>query len=115
MLPSAGEVEVLGMKWADSATTIRAKIGISLQETRLSDKLTVRETVALFRSFYPTGLSPDEAIARVEYPLAGRKIAFDFPLRRIDGRWYPADAVREAEHRLQAAASPASARTTGAR
>ena len=63
--PTAGEVEVLGMRWGESDTAIRAKIGISLQETRLSDKLTVRETVALFRSFYPAGLTPDEAIARV--------------------------------------------------
>src|SRR5262245_50837590 len=63
--PTAGAVEVLGLKWGTSDAEIRRKIGISLQETRLSDKLTVRETVALFRSFYPTGLTPDEAIARV--------------------------------------------------
>ena len=62
---TAGEVEVLGLKWGTNDTEIRAKIGISLQETRLSDKLTVRETVTLFRSFYATGLTPDEAIARV--------------------------------------------------
>lgn len=63
--PTAGEVEVLGMKWGESDSEIRRKLGISLQETRLSDKLTVYETVALFRSFYPSGLTPDEAIARV--------------------------------------------------
>src|SRR5687768_1392012 len=63
--PTAGEVEVLGLKWGTGDAEIRRKIGISLQETRLSDKLTVRETVALFRSFYPSGLTPDEAIARV--------------------------------------------------
>jgi ABC-2 type transport system ATP-binding protein len=63
--PTAGEVEVLGMKWGQNDDAIRRKIGISLQETRLSDKLTVRETVTLFRSFYTTGLTPDEAIARV--------------------------------------------------
>jgi ABC-2 type transport system ATP-binding protein len=63
--PTAGEVEVLGLHWGHDDDTIRRKIGISLQETRLSDKLTVRETVTLFRSFYATGLTPDEAIARV--------------------------------------------------
>src|SRR5204862_206418 len=63
--PTAGEVEVLGLRWGEHDADIRRKVGISLQETRLSDKLTVRETVALFRSFYPTGLTPDEAIARV--------------------------------------------------
>ncbi len=63
--PTAGEVEVLGLTWGTGDAEIRRRIGISLQETRLSDKLTVRETVALFRSFYPAGLTPDEAIARV--------------------------------------------------
>jgi ABC-2 type transport system ATP-binding protein len=63
--PTAGEVELLDLKWGRDDTEIRRKIGISLQETRLSDKLTVRETVTLFRSFYPAGPTPDEAIARV--------------------------------------------------
>ncbi|HSQ58761.1 MAG TPA: ABC transporter ATP-binding protein [Gemmata sp.] len=62
---TAGDVEVLGLRWGHDDAEIRRKIGISLQETRLSDKLTVRETVTLFRSFYPAGPTPDEAIARV--------------------------------------------------
>ena len=62
---TSGEVEVLGMKWDSQETAIRQRIGSSLQETRLPDKLTVREVVALFRSFYTTGLHPDEAIATV--------------------------------------------------
>jgi ABC-2 type transport system ATP-binding protein len=63
--PTAGEVEVLGLRWGRDDVAIRRRIGISLQETRLSDKLTVRETIALFRSFYQSGIPPDEAIARV--------------------------------------------------
>ncbi len=63
--PTGGEVEVLGLRWGRDDSQIRRKIGISLQETRLSDKLTVRETVTLFRSFYPAGPTPDEAITRV--------------------------------------------------
>ncbi|AWM38737.1 Fluoroquinolones export ATP-binding protein [Gemmata obscuriglobus] len=63
--PTAGEVEILGLKWGQNDTELRNKIGISLQETRLSDKLTVRETVTLFRSFYAAGITPDEAIGRV--------------------------------------------------
>src|SRR4051812_43891175 len=62
---TAGDVEVLGLRWGESDTELRRKIGISLQETRLSDKLTVQETVTLFRSFYPAGPTPAEAIARV--------------------------------------------------
>ncbi|MFI5246334.1 MAG: ABC transporter ATP-binding protein [Gemmatimonadales bacterium] len=48
----SGEVEMLGRTWEHDATALRQRIGISLQETQLSDKLTVRETLALFRSFY---------------------------------------------------------------
>jgi ABC-2 type transport system ATP-binding protein len=62
---TAGDVEVLALKWGRDDDAIRRRIGISLQETRLSDKLTVRETVTLFRSFYPAGPTPDEVIARV--------------------------------------------------
>src|SRR5213082_37433 len=52
---TSGDVEVLGLKWQSHDREIRERIGISLQETRLADKLTVRETVALFRSFYRAG------------------------------------------------------------
>ena len=63
--PTSGEVEVLGRKWSKESQTIRERIGISLQETRLADKLTVREVVTVFRSFYRVGISPDEAIGLV--------------------------------------------------
>ncbi|MFO0811756.1 MAG: ABC transporter ATP-binding protein [Gemmatales bacterium] len=63
--PSSGEVEVLGRRWKTDGPAIRERIGISLQETKLSDKLTVGETVRLFRSFYHEGISPDEAIQAV--------------------------------------------------
>jgi ABC-2 type transport system ATP-binding protein len=64
--PTGGEVEVLGRRWGGrDEEELRQRIGISLQETRLSEKLTVRETVALFRSFYRRGVTPHEAIALV--------------------------------------------------
>src|SRR5438874_3500667 len=64
LLPAtAGEVEVLGLTWRANEAALREKIGISLQDTRLADKLTVREVVVLFRSFYKTGIPADEAIA----------------------------------------------------
>ena len=62
---TSGEVEVLGRRWGEHDGEIKARIGISLQETKLSEKLSVRETLTLFRSFYPRGLSPDEVMARV--------------------------------------------------
>jgi ABC-2 type transport system ATP-binding protein len=53
------------MRWGRQDNDIRQRIGISLQDTKLSDKLSVRETLTLFRSFYRQGITPDEAIARV--------------------------------------------------
>src|SRR5271166_392657 len=50
--PTSGEVEILGMTWQGHERKLRERLGISLQETRLSDKLTVRETLDLFASFY---------------------------------------------------------------
>src|SRR5262245_13187949 len=46
--PTGGEVEILGMKWHQQDQAIRERIGISLQETKLSEKLTVREVLTLF-------------------------------------------------------------------
>jgi ABC-2 type transport system ATP-binding protein len=50
--PTAGKVEILGMTWPGHERELREWLGISLQETRLSEKLTVRETLKLFASFY---------------------------------------------------------------
>ena len=62
----AGEVEVLGMRWERDAKALRQRLGIQLQETQLSDKLTVIETVTLFRSFFTRGPVPEDAIALVQ-------------------------------------------------
>src|SRR3954454_7297273 len=65
LAPTSGDVEVLGRRWGEGDDAIRQHIGISLQETKLADKLSVRETLTLFRSFYPVGLEPEEALERV--------------------------------------------------
>jgi ABC-2 type transport system ATP-binding protein len=62
---TSGDVAVLGRQWQGEGQAIRERIGISLQETRLADKLSVRETVTLFRSFYKQGIDPEDAIRRV--------------------------------------------------
>src|SRR5947209_19428053 len=62
---TAGTVEVLGLCWGQDDQAIKERLGISLQETKLSEKLLVRETVTLFRSFYRRGPDPDEVIRRV--------------------------------------------------
>jgi ABC-2 type transport system ATP-binding protein len=60
--PDSGSVELLGMNWQNSANELRQRIGIQLQETQFPDKLTVEETLRLFRSFYRHGISVDESI-----------------------------------------------------
>ncbi|HMC56424.1 MAG TPA: ABC transporter ATP-binding protein [Gemmatimonadaceae bacterium] len=64
--PDSGDVELLGMRWATHERELRNILGIQLQETQLSEKLTVAETVRLFRSFYAKGLGEDEVIALVQ-------------------------------------------------
>ena len=49
---TSGDVQILGRTWQANQRELREDIGISLQETRLSEKLTVRETLQLFSSFY---------------------------------------------------------------
>ena len=64
--PDEGEVMVLGLHWGEHDRELRERLGISLQETQFSEKLTVEETVGLFRSFYRRGPSPAEVIATVQ-------------------------------------------------
>ncbi len=60
--PDGGEVEVLGLSWDHNPAELRERIGISLQETQFYEKLTVYETLRLFRSFYKRGHDPDELL-----------------------------------------------------
>ena len=65
--PDAGAVEVLGLRWqeGDGGRSLRERLGIQLQETQLAEKLTVEETLRLFRSFYRHGHTVDEVLALV--------------------------------------------------
>jgi ABC-2 type transport system ATP-binding protein len=62
---SSGEVEILGMRWGEHDDELRQRIGISLQETRFAEKLSVIETLVLFRSFYRSGNDPAEVMKEV--------------------------------------------------
>ena len=62
--PDEGEVEVLGLRWRDHEPELRQRLGIQLQETRLAEKLTVEETLRLFRAFYHRG-RPVEELLRI--------------------------------------------------
>lgn len=61
-----GSVELLGQVWnGGDNRTLRERIGVQLQETQLAEKVTVEETVRLFRSFYQRGHGVDEVIRTV--------------------------------------------------
>lgn len=64
--PDAGVVEVLGLRWESDAAAIRERLGIQLQDTQLSEKITVLETAQLFRSFFREGATPAEVIGLVQ-------------------------------------------------
>jgi len=60
--PTSGEVEILGRRWKTDEAWLRQRLGVSLQETFLPERLTVREILALFRSLFETGRDVDSAI-----------------------------------------------------
>jgi ABC-2 type transport system ATP-binding protein len=60
--PDAGEVTVLGRRWGSHERELRERLGVSLQESRLTEKLSVYETLELFRSFYERGRSPEQLL-----------------------------------------------------
>ena len=64
--PTSGEVLILGKSWRQNSRELREMLGISLQETRLSEKLTVRETLRLFSSFYREPGSCDDVLERLQ-------------------------------------------------
>jgi len=70
--PTAGDVEILGMRWSADQAALRQRLGISLQETHLPDKLTVREVVTLFRSFFANGRPVEEVLDLVSLSDKGR-------------------------------------------
>ncbi len=58
-----GTVEILASRWgAGRDRELRERLGVQLQETQLAEKLTVLETVRLFRSFYRRGRAVDQVI-----------------------------------------------------
>ncbi len=64
--PTSGQVSIFGHAWNENEREMREWLGISLQETRLSEKLTVRETIELFASFYREPRATDEVMEQLE-------------------------------------------------
>jgi ABC-2 type transport system ATP-binding protein len=72
--PTSGTVRILGKTWESHAPWLREKTGISLQETKLSEELTVLETVRLFSSFYHDSADPNDVIAQVSLESKARSL-----------------------------------------
>jgi ABC-2 type transport system ATP-binding protein len=51
-MPDSGTIEIQGLNWREHSKELRSMIGLSLQETRFIDKLSVLETLQLFAGFY---------------------------------------------------------------
>jgi ABC-2 type transport system ATP-binding protein len=66
LAPTCGEVRIFGHTWKDNPRQLREWIGISLQETRLSEKLNVRETIELFASFYREPRPADDILEELQ-------------------------------------------------
>ncbi len=66
LAPDAGRVRILGRTWGENDDALRALLGIHLQESQMDEKLSVLETLRLFRSFYPRGRPVDDVIGLLE-------------------------------------------------
>ncbi|MDP9036900.1 MAG: ABC transporter ATP-binding protein [Myxococcota bacterium] len=63
--PTSGEVEVLGARWDVDQRALRERVGISLQQTHLPDRLSVEEILRLFRSFFAKGRDTNHVLRAV--------------------------------------------------
>ena len=115
LAPDSGDVEVLGLRWQRDERQLRQRLGIQLQESQFIDKLTVEETLRLFRSFYDRGKTIDELLAarrarEQAFELGGQAVGRSeaalvdrLRTRRRSGLAVP----RRAEHRARSAITPA--------
>jgi ABC-2 type transport system ATP-binding protein len=63
---STGEVSVLGVDPGENARGLKDRIGVCLQATRLSDKITVAEAMRLFASLYSREVERDGLLKRLQ-------------------------------------------------
>jgi len=63
--PDSGDVQVLGMTHGRQTAAIKARMGVGLQTTGLFPKLTVREIINLYATFFPRSLPTSDLIELV--------------------------------------------------
>jgi ABC-2 type transport system ATP-binding protein len=62
--PDEGEIEVCGIDARREPRAVKERIGAALQTTSLQDRITPREALALFASFYRAPAPPEELLER---------------------------------------------------
>jgi ABC-2 type transport system ATP-binding protein len=65
-VPDAGEIEILGQSWKRDGQQIRARIGVQLQSTSLFNKITPREALDLYGTYYPKARPTAELLDLVQ-------------------------------------------------
>ena len=103
--PDSGDVIVLGRRWTSDERELRQRLGIQLQETQFAEKITVEETVTLFRSFYRQGPAVGEIVRLVQLEALGKRRPSDGSNNQIVGAGYRQDDAnhdqtdRRADHK----------------
>ncbi|MFL5681609.1 MAG: ABC transporter ATP-binding protein [Chloroflexota bacterium] len=64
--PDSGTISVLGLDPRRDRDRLRTLVGVQLQESELPERITVREAVELFASFYADPADPRELIGDLE-------------------------------------------------
>ncbi len=64
--PDAGEIEICGLRWRENGSEIRSRIGVQLQATSLYNKITPKEALDLFGSYYPKRRRTDDLLDLVQ-------------------------------------------------
>jgi ABC-2 type transport system ATP-binding protein len=62
----AGDIEILGMSWDHHGREIRSRIGVQLQSTSLFNKITPKEALELYGSYYPKSRTAGELLELVQ-------------------------------------------------
>jgi len=65
-VPEAGSIEILGLDWRRDGRAIRARIGVQLQSTSLFNKITPREALTLYGSYYPRRRTAEDLLELVQ-------------------------------------------------
>jgi ABC-2 type transport system ATP-binding protein len=64
--PDAGEIQLLGLDWKRHGREIRSRIGVQLQSTSLFNKITPREALDLYGSYYPRRRKAEDLLELVQ-------------------------------------------------